>query len=193
MKERQVDSTSYPISFLLVLKSDHITGAVGKANSLTLTIAQNNPVSMAFGPPDKTSVVTEIGNGWYSWSPVGADRHYLGELKLHVDEVSCDPYDEKYDIVSYDPFAAVSLPAAERIALADVILTRDWKATVTAIGTIPARCLLQGMRLLRNAWAIDPGTGYLTVTAEDDKTTAWQLSTQSQAGANPIVGQTPLS
>jgi hypothetical protein len=185
MKERQQNSTSYPIGFLLVLKTDHITGATGKAGTLTLTISKNGG---AFAPKNAASVVTETGNGWYSWSPVAADRDTLGELKLHVDEVSSDPYDEKYDIVSYDPFAAVSLPATERTAIADAILTRDW----TQIATWPARCLLQGLRLLRNKWSISPTTGVLTVTTEDDATAAWQMNTTSQAGADPIVGQTPI-
>jgi hypothetical protein len=196
MKERQQNSSNYPIGFMLVLKSDHITGATGKAGTLTLTISKNGA---PFGPRDPLGTIVETGHGWYSWtSPVEAagpsDRDTLGELKIHVDEASCDPYDEKYDIVSYDPFAAVSLPAAERTAMADAILTRDWFATAAAfVGTLPARCLLQGMRLLRNKWSIEPTTGILTVTAEDDKATAWQMQTASQAGADPIVGQTPTS
>lgn len=189
MKERQQNSTSYPIGFLLVLKTDHITGATGKAGTLTLTVSKNGG---AFAPKNGTSVITETGNGWYSWSPVAGDRDTLGELKIHVDETSSDPYDEKYDIVQYDPFAAVSLPAAERIAIADVILTRDWFATAAAIGTLPARCLLQGLRLLRNKWSVNAATGVLTVTAEDDVTMAWQMNTTSQPGADPIVGQTPI-
>jgi hypothetical protein len=188
VKERQQNSTVYPIGFLLVLKSDHITGALGRVPTLTLTLSKNGA---AFAAPDTTTVVTETGNGWYSVSPVAADRNTLGELKLHVSEATCDPYDEKYDIVTYDPFAAISLPVAERTALADAILTRDWVQTAAAIATIPARCLLQAMRLLRNKWAVDATSGVLTVTAEDDATTAWQLLTVSQAGANPIVGQTP--
>jgi hypothetical protein len=186
MKERQVGSTNYPIGFLLVLKTDHITGAIGKAGTLNLKVSKNGG---AFAAPAAPIVITEPGNGWYSWAPKAADRDTLGELKIHVDEASCDPYDEKYDIVSYDPFAAVSLPAAERTAIADAVLTRDWSQIVTW----PARCLLQGMRLLRNKWWIDPSSGLLTVATEDDSTTAWQMQTASQEGADPIVGQSPTS
>jgi hypothetical protein len=189
MKERQVGSTNYPIGFLLVLKSDHITGAVGKQGTLTLTISKNGGPFVA-----ANGIVTEVtgptgSNGWYTWAPNSTDRGVLGELKLHVDEANCDPYDEKYDIVSYDPFAAVSLPATERTAIADAVLTRDWSQIVTW----PARCLLQGMRLLRNKWWIEPVGGLLTVTTENDDTTAWQMLTQSQEGADPIVGQSPTS
>ncbi len=189
MKERQVSVASYPISFLLVLKSDHITGATGKAGTLTLTIAKSG--ALAFGARDPAVAITELGNGWYNWPASVNDRNTLGELKFHVSEPSCDPYDEKYDIVSYDPFAAISLPAAERNAIADAILTRDWIQTAIAITTIPARCLLQAMRLLRNKWAIDATSGVLTVYAENDSTQAWQMNTSSQAGADPIVGQIP--
>jgi hypothetical protein len=190
MKERQQYSTGYPIGFLLVLKSDHITGATGKAATIVLTISKNGST---FG--SALGAVTETGNGWYNWAPNGGnsstvgDRDTLGELKIHVTEPSCDPYDEKYDIVAYDPFAAVSLPAAERTAIADTILTRDWSQIVSW----PARCMLQGLRLLRNKWSINPANSYLTVTTEDDSTTAWQMLTTSQAGADPIVGQAPTT
>jgi hypothetical protein len=183
MKERQQNSTIYPIGFLLVLSTDHITGATGRAATLTLTISKNGGV---FAAP--VGIVTETGFGWYSWSPSSGDRDTLGELKLHVVDALSDPYDEKYDIVAYDPFAAVALPAAEHTAIADAILTRDW----TQIASWPTRCLLQGLRLLRNKWSIAPATGVLTVTTEDDATQAWQMQTQSQAGAAPIVGQTPM-
>jgi hypothetical protein len=187
MKERQLNSANYPIGFMLVLKSDHITGATGKVGTLTLTVAKSG--ALVFVPA--AGVVGEVGFGWYNWTPNAADRNALGELKFHVAEPSCDPYDEKYDIVSYDPFAAVSLPVAERNAIADAVLTRDWVATAAAVATIPARCLLQAMRLLRNKWSISPTSGVLTVTTENDSTTAWQMQTQSQADADPIVGQIP--
>ena len=190
MKERQVGVARYPISFMLVLKSDHITGATGKANTISLTIAKSG--DNVFKARDPTVVITELGFGWYNWPPSLLDRDTPGELKIHVDEPSSDPYDEKYDIVSYDPFAAISLPTAERNAIADAVLTRDWIQTMLAyVGTLPARCLLQAMRLLRNRWAIDPASGILTVYAENDQTQAWQLQTSSQTGADPIVGQIP--
>jgi hypothetical protein len=185
MKERQQNSTNYPIGFLLVLKTDHITGATGKAATVVLTVSKNGGT---FAAHDAGSSITETGNGWYNWTPAAADRDTLGELKLHAAEPSCDPYDEKYDIVAYDPFAAVSLPAAERTAMADAILTRDW----TQVASWPARCLLQALRLLRNKWSVNPANSVLTVTTEDDKTQAWQGQLQSQAGADPIVGQIPM-
>jgi hypothetical protein len=185
VKERQQNSTNYPIGFLLVLKTDHITGATGKVATIVLTVSKNGAV---FAAHDAGSGITEAGNGWYNWTPAAGDRDTLGELKFHVAEPSCDPYDEKYDIVAYDPFAAVSLPAAERTAMADAILTRDW----TQVASWPARCLLQALRLLRNKWSVNPTTAVLTVTTEDDATQAWQGQLQSQAGADPIVGQIPL-
>jgi hypothetical protein len=186
MKERQQGSTNYPIGFMLVLKTDHITGATGKAGTIVLTTSKNGAT---FAPHDAASSIIETGYGWYNWTPAAADRDTLGELRIHVDEVSCDPYDEKYDIVQYDPYAFVSLPAAERTAMADAILTRDW----TQVVGWPSRCLLQGLRLLRNKWSVNPATGVLTVTTEDNTTTAWQGQLTSQAGASPIVGQAPSS
>jgi hypothetical protein len=181
MHERQQNSTVHSIPVLLVSSTNHISGVA----SPTVTLFQ---ISKDGGGTWATPVgaLTATAYGWHSWAPAAADRDTLGELVLHVEATGCDPYDEKYDIVAYDPYAYPTLPAAERTAIADAILTRDW----TQVAAIPARCVLQALRFLRNKWWIDVG-GQLNVTAENDSTVAWTGLVQTQAGADPITGQTP--
>lgn len=97
MRERQQSSTAHPISFLLILSTDHLTGATGKAPAATISKDGG-----AFSAP--AGAVTEIGNGWYSLAGNATDRNTLGEFKINATCAGCDPCDEKYSIVAYDPF-----------------------------------------------------------------------------------------
>jgi hypothetical protein len=101
----QQSNTLEPIRFLLVLSADHITGATGQTP--TVTIAKNTGV---FVTP--AGAVTEVGNGWYSIAPNAVDASTLGPLLLHATATACDPTDDQYDVVSYNPtsFAPTSIP-----------------------------------------------------------------------------------
>ena len=99
MKARQQNSTSYPITFLMVLSSDHISPATGKTP--TVTISKNGG---AFGSPSGS--VSEIGSGWYALAGNATDRNTLGDLCIHATATGCDPEDDRYAIVSSDPFGA---------------------------------------------------------------------------------------
>lgn len=182
MKERQQNSTVRPISFLLISSTDHITGVPNP----TITVFK---ISKDGGTTWTTpaGALTASAYGWQSWTPNASDRDTLGELDVHIEATGCDPVDEKYDIVAYDPYAYPSLTAAERTAMADALLTRDW---TQIIATVPARCMLNALRFLRNKWWVAVG-GQLTVTTENDTTVAWTGQVSTQAGADPITGQTP--
>lgn len=80
----------------MVLSSDHLTGATGK--SPTVTLSKNGG---AFGSP--AGLISEIGNGWYSVAGNATDENTLGPLLLHAAAVACDPTDENYPVVSYNP------------------------------------------------------------------------------------------
>lgn len=79
------------------------------------------------------------------------------------------------------------VPTANQVA--DAVLTRDWTATVAAIGTIPARCALRALRFLRNKWA--PSGGVIQVFEEDDTTVSHSLTPTSDPAAEPITSLTP--
>lgn len=69
--------------------------------------------------------------------------------------------------------------------IADALLKRD----MSAVTGEAARSPLNALRFLRNKWSISGTT--LTVTKEDDSTSAWTSALTESAGANPITGSDP--
>jgi len=88
------------------------------------------------------------------------------------------PVPIEIQLTGYDPGDAGSL--------GDAFLLRDWTA-VTA--SVPARSVLNALRHIRNKWSISGATK--TVYKEDDSTTAYTTTVQTDAGANPITSDTP--
>jgi hypothetical protein len=72
-----------------------------------------------------------------------------------------------------------TLTATERNAICDAALVRDW----TSVGAAAARSTFNALRFLRNKWSIAGGT--LTVTKEDDTTSAW-TGAVTTAASNPV-------
>ncbi len=73
------------------------------------------------------------------------------------------------------------LDASERIAIADAVFKRD----MSAITGEASRSLLNCCRIIRNKWSISGGV--VTVTKEDDTTTAWTATVGTDVTALPIV------
>jgi hypothetical protein len=121
MKDRKQSSTSYPITFLLVSSSDHISPVTGA--SPTVTISKNGA---AFAAP--SGAVTEIGNGWYQLAGNSTDRNTLGVLLVHATATGADPCDDRYNIVPWDPFDA-NLALANLNAPVGSIPTNPFLAT----------------------------------------------------------------
>jgi hypothetical protein len=149
MKLRQQSTTAHPIAFFMVLASDHISGATGLTPTVTLSKDGSGAFAAAVG------AVTEIGSGWYSLAGNATDRNTLGELAIHATAATADPSDEKYVIVSFDPFDAVRLgltalpnaaagangglptgDASGHVTLAAVTHTGATVPTVTTVGTL---------------------------------------------------------
>ena len=91
---------------------------------------------------------------------------------------------------AYDPptkaemdtgFAAV--PTATENA--DALLNRD----MSAVSDTTARSPLNALRFLRNKWSVSGTT--LTVTKEDDSTSAWTATVTTDATADPVTGNDP--
>jgi hypothetical protein len=100
MNQRQLGGTAYPVTFFMVLASDHLTPATGKTVSVTLS---KNAAAFAAA----AGAVTEIGNGWYALAGNATDRNTLGDLLLRATASACDETPGKLVIVPYDPFARV--------------------------------------------------------------------------------------
>lgn len=78
-----------------------------------------------------------------------------------------------------------SLTSGERTSIADALLDRDMSAGTDSV----ARSVRNALRFLRNKWSASGTT--LTVTKEDDTTTAWTSVITPDASAVPITGSDP--
>ena len=67
----------------------------------------------------------------------------------------------------------------------DALLNRD----MSAVSDTTARSPLNALRLLRNKWSVAATT--MTVTKEDDTTSAWTATISSDAAADPVIGSDP--
>src|SRR5215471_2927802 len=85
-------NTTVAVEFLLVLSSDHITGATGK--TATVTLSKNGA---AFASPH--GAVSEIGNGRYMIAADAIDANTVGPLSLHATASGCDPEDRDFYVV----------------------------------------------------------------------------------------------
>lgn len=78
-----------------------------------------------------------------------------------------------------------ALTAGERTSIADALLDRDMSAGADTV----ARSVRNALRLNRNKVSIAAGT--MTVTKEDDTTTAWTAALTTDAAAQPITTVDP--
>lgn len=97
-----------------------------------------------------------------------------GSLDDHLDDVLDDT-----------GTSGVVVTAAERNSIADALLKRDW----TAVSGEAARSALNALRFLRNKWSVAGST--LTVTEEDDSTSAWTATITTDAAADPVTASDP--
>lgn len=88
-------------------------------------------------------------------------------------------------IVLYPNEGADLINSASANAIADALLKRDWDGLTGEA----ARSVLNALRFLRNKWSIAAGT--LTVTKEDDSTSAWTAALTTDAAANPVTSSDP--
>lgn len=79
------------LPWLMLLSSDHVTGATG-VNPSALIAAPG----ASFAAPAGT--VQDIGHGWYGLNPTAADLATAGPLKLHATASGADPADAEFDI-----------------------------------------------------------------------------------------------
>ena len=89
----------------------------------------------------------------------------------------------KTDNLPAAPAAVGDIPTA--LQNADAMLNRD----MSAVSDTNARSPLNALRFLRNKWSVS-GTD-LTVTKENDSTTAWTSVVTASPGADPISGNDP--
>lgn len=99
---RKVSTTTYPIVFMMVDSTDHVTGETGLTP--TVTLSKNGG-----GYAAAAGAVSEIANGLYALAGNATDRDTLGELWVHADGgAGVDMSDFKVDIVSHDPYGDIN-------------------------------------------------------------------------------------
>ena len=91
---------------------------------------------------------------------------------------------------AYDPPTKAEMDAAidalpTATENADALLNRD----MSAVSDTNSRSPLNALRHIRNKWSISGTT--LTVTKEDDTTSAWTSTLSTNASADPITGSDP--
>ena len=79
----------------------------------------------------------------------------------------------------------VNVSSTDITAIADAFLNRD----MSAVSDTNARSPLNALRLLRNKYSVSGST--LTVTKEDDSTSAWTATLTTDATADPVTGSDP--
>lgn len=138
MKDRQINSTDYPIHFLLVLSSDGKTPAVGLTPTVNLC-KSGGTFYLASG------TISEKGFGWYSLAGNSFDRDTLGELLVHASGANADVSDDRYFIVPWNPFEKnLGLNALSGLNTQLPILTQisgvvenSWTNTQSELSNIP--------------------------------------------------------
>lgn len=102
-------TTAYSRKFLMVLSSDHVTGATGK----TVTVKLSKGAGATFGAAAGT--VTELdstnGPGWYQVALTTVDTGTLGDLAYACTASGCDSSDFK-DEVQAQVFTDLNLDIA---------------------------------------------------------------------------------
>jgi hypothetical protein len=93
-------STAYPLVFMMVDSTDHISAKTGLSPTVTLSKA-----GAAFASP--SGAVTEIANGWYKVAGNATDTGTNGPLILHATGTGADPTDTIFEVVAFDPQDAV--------------------------------------------------------------------------------------
>ena len=158
-------STAYTRMFLMVDSADHVTGKAGLTVTVTLSKA-----GAAFGAAGGS--VSEVSSGWYKIALTTTDTGTLGDLAFHCTATGADPTDFVDQVTDWTPAA-------------DALLKRD----MSSVSSEAARSPLNALRFLRNKWSISSTT--LTVTKEDDTTSAWTSSLTTDAAANPVTASDP--
>lgn len=87
--------------------------------------------------------------------------------------------------ITADAIDAAALKADAILEIVDALLNRD----MSAVSDTNSRSPLNALRVLRNKWSISGTT--LTVTKENDSTSAWTAALSTNAAAEPVTGSDP--
>jgi len=89
------------------------------------------------------------------------------------------------DVLNAVTSTGVTIASATMTSIADALLKRD----LSAVTGEASRSALNALRFLRNKWSVSGST--LTVTKEDDTTSAWTAAVTTNASADPVTAVDP--
>jgi energy-coupling factor transporter ATP-binding protein EcfA2 len=147
-----------------------ITGGTGAGESALITAYNGTTKDCTVSP---ALAITCDGTSTYEIIPAVVHAEDLGAGSVTATAIAADAID------------ADALSADAGTELADALLNRDM-AAVTVTNT---RSPINALRFLRNKWSISAST--LTVTEEDDTTTAWTGTLTTDAAADPVTAVDP--
>ena len=145
--EIKQSSTAYPLMFLMVDSSDHITAKTGLSPTVTLSKAGGS-----FASP--SGAVSEVGSGWYKVAGNATDSGTLGPLVLHATGTGADPVDVIYRVVAHDVQDTVRLGLT---ALPNVASGNS--GAIPTVGTGTAQINLSGGRADANVTHFNGSAG----------------------------------
>lgn len=146
----------------MVSSTDHRSGVQGA----TLTV-QTSKAGAAFATI--TPVIVEVGFGWYSLSLSLVMTNTFGDLAFHVTATGCDPYDEAFQVVGYDPNAAYVDSVAYATLFSTAVITNAVAKTTdvtSAVSTLATAAALSTVASI--AAAINSKTANLTFTKANE-------------------------
>ena len=195
-----------------------IVGPVLDADGVAVTdgVVGDFKISKNGGAPaalNGSATLTHRHTGFYSLALTASDLDTVGQAEVTIDDTVNSCGMRVITVVEeavYDIFFAASATGAVPVAsiannaittasindgaltaakaaagFFDAILTRDW----TSVSGEASRSVLNALRFLRNKWSISGTT--LTITEEDDTTSAWTATVTPDAAAEPITGSDP--
>lgn len=128
---------------------------------------------------------THISNGIYYAVLDATDTNTLGSLVIYVHVSGALAVKLECVVLSVTVYDALIGTGDLLTAQADALLNRD----MSAVSDTNSRSPLNALRILRNKFSSSAGT--LTVTKENDTTTAWTAAVTTDAAAAPIVSVDP--
>lgn len=189
MYQVKQSSTAYPLMFLMVDSTDHVTGKTGL--SPTVTVSKSGA---SFGSP--SGAVSEVANGWYKVAGNATDSGTLGPLALHATGTGADPVDYLYEVVAHDVQDSVrlglsSLPNASANANGGLpILSSSGTTlgyTVSTLTTYTGNTVQTGDAYARIGSA---GAGLTAVPASGDFTSTMKTSIGTAVAASAVASVT---
>lgn len=158
--------------------SFNLTATEMNADVVGLLITETGSIATSHTLLTDTSIVSDVKA---ETATILTDTNELqgdwtdgGRLDLILDQILADTGTDG---------VAISATTANQVA--DAILNRD----MSAVSDTNARTLLNAARFLRNKYSVAGST--LTVTKEDDSTSAWTSTLTSDAAADPVTGSDP--